>query len=225
MLTARDEDGEPFDEETILGNAMTMLLAGEDTTAYTLAWSIHHLLEAPKEAAALRDELGNVLGDARVPSSFETANRLAYANGVANETMRIRPVAPLFFLEATRDTVVGDVEIPAGMVITLMIRPPAMSATNFEAPEEFRPARWLDDRPSSGPHEPSAHQPFGSGPRICPGRALALLEMNIVLATIYQSFDVERVGAANDVKEQLSFTMTPVGLRVKLRPRDQSSPS
>ena len=223
MLTARDENGKPFDDETILGNAMTMLLAGEDTTAYTLAWSIHHLLEEPKEVAALHDELEGVLGDDAVPSNIEMANRLAFANGVANEAMRLRPVAPLFFLEATADTVIGDVEIPAGMVVALMIRPPAMSATHFEKPADFRPARWLDDRPTSGPHEPSAHQPFGSGPRICPGRTLALLEMKMALATIYQNFEIERVGAAADVHEQLSFTMSPRGLKVKLRARARAA--
>lgn len=223
MLTARDENGDAFDDETILGNAMTMLLAGEDTTAYTLAWCVHHLLESPEDVAALRAELGSVLDGANIPLSIDAVNRLAYAGGIANEAMRLRPVAPLFFLEATADTVVGEVEIPAGMVVVLMIRPPAVNVANFDAPDEFRPARWLEDRVSRGPHEPSAHQPFGSGPRICPGRALALLEMKLVLATIYQTFDVQRVGAASDVREELSFTVRPVGLRVKLRPRHGST--
>jgi len=98
-----------------------------------------------------------------------------------------------------------------------------MNAANFDRPDLFRPARWLEDRATSGPHEPSAHQPFGSGPRICPGRTLALLEMKMMLATIYQSFEVERVGSASDVREELSFTMTPVGLRIRLRPRRKSA--
>jgi cytochrome P450/nitrite reductase/ring-hydroxylating ferredoxin subunit len=222
MLTAHDENGKPFDDETIFGNAMTMLLAGEDTTAYTLAWCIHQLLEAPSDVTALHEELRSVMSDATVPPNIETANRLVYADGIANETMRLRPVAPLFFLEATADTVVGDVEIPAGMVVLLMVRPPAVNIANFDSPDEFRPARWLEDRPSRGPHDPSAHQPFGSGPRICPGRTLALLEMKMVLATLYQNFEIERVGSPTDVREQLSFTMMPVGLRVKLRPRKRA---
>jgi cytochrome P450/nitrite reductase/ring-hydroxylating ferredoxin subunit len=219
MLTAHDENGKAFDDETILGNAMTMLLAGEDTTAYTLAWSIHHLLEAPDEVAALRREIEEVLGDALVPPDIDAVNRLEFAAGVANESMRLRPVAPLFFLEPTADTVVGDVEIPVGNIVVLVIRAPATNPENFDAPTVFRPARWLENRPTPGPHEPSAHQPFGSGPRICPGRTLALLEMKLVLATIYQSFDFERVGRASDVREEMSFTMTPAGLQVKLKPR------
>ena len=61
--------------------------------------------------------------------------------------------------------------------------------------------------------------PFGSGPRICPGRALAMLEMRVVLATLYASFDVERVGAKEAVRERYSFTVGPEGLRVRLRRR------
>ena len=61
--------------------------------------------------------------------------------------------------------------------------------------------------------------PFGSGPRLCPGRTLALLEMKLVLATLFRNFDVERDGRAGDVREHFSFTMSPVGLRVRLRPR------
>jgi cytochrome P450 len=117
------------------------------------------------------------------------------------------------------ETVVGGVAIPVGSVVLLTIRLPAVNAENFDAPDEFRPARWLEERPTPGPHDPGAHQPFGSGPRICPGRSLALLEMKTVLATIYQNFDVERVGAASEVREELSFTMMPVGLKVKLRAR------
>ena len=72
---------------------------------------------------------------------------------------------------------------------------------------------------SSGPHDAAAHIPFGSGPRICPGRSLALLEMRVVLAALYRNFDVARVGATTDVKEVTAFTMMPVGLRVRLTRR------
>src|SRR5258706_15678644 len=131
--------------------------------------------------------------------------------------MRLRPVAPLFFLEALDDTVITDVEIPKGVTIVLLIRPPAVDAANFGAPDEFRPARWVDPGATSGAHDPGAHQPFGSGPRICPGRTLALLEMKLILAMLYRSFDVERVGVAADVKEVFSFTMVPKGLNVRLK--------
>lgn len=219
MLTARDERGEAFDDEAIFGNAVTMLLAGEDTTAYSLAWAVHHLLEAPSAVTALRAELSGALGEDAVPKSIDVVNRLAYAGAVANEAMRLRPVAPLLFFEPLEDTTVGDVLLPRATLTALLLRPPAVSAASFGAPAEFRPARWIDEQQTGGAHDPSAHQPFGSGPRICPGRTLALLEMKLVLATLYQSFDVERVGDAARVEEAFSFTMMPVGLKVRFRPR------
>ena len=216
MLAARDETGRPHDDEVIFGNLMTMLLAGEDTTAYTLGWAVHELCDNPAAIAALRAELEATSGGAPVPGEFETAQRLAYAGAIANETMRLRPVAPFLFLQATVDTTLEDLRIPAGMVVAVMTRPPALDARHFERPEQFLPERWI--RPS-GAHDPSAHIPFGSGPRLCPGRTLALLEMKVVLATLYQNFDVERAVPASAVREDLAFTMSPVGLRVRLRAR------
>jgi cytochrome P450/nitrite reductase/ring-hydroxylating ferredoxin subunit len=215
MVSARDEACNPFDDEAIFGNAMTMLLAGEDTTAYTLAWAVHHLVDAPDEVTRLRGEIDAVVGPRSVPADFETANKLAYAGAVANEAMRLRPVAPLFFLEACVDTSVADVEVPKGSQVLLLTRAPAVASKNFAHPLEFRPSRWVSE--NDGPHDAGAHQPFGSGPRICPGRSLALLEMKVVLATLYRSFSVERVGASDDVREIFSFTMRPSELRVRLR--------
>jgi cytochrome P450 len=219
MLVAKDERGEAFSEKVILANAMTMLVAGEDTTAYTLAWAVHYLLESPGDVRTLRAELEAALREAPVPLSIELASGLPFAGAIANETMRLRPVAPTFFLEPTKDTVVGGVEVPVGTFLVLLLRAPAVNAAHFGEPQAFRPARWLDPAATGGAHDPGAHQPFGSGPRICPGRSLALLEMKLVLATLYQSFDVERVGPAADVKEIFSFTMAPKGLRVRLRRR------
>jgi len=104
-------------------------------------------------------------------------------------------------------------EILEGWALT---RPPAVDAKSFAAPTEFRPERWLAP---SGAHEPRAHLPFGSGPRICPGRSLALVELRVVLATLYRSFDVSRAVPASDVREEFSFTMMPAGLRVRLQVR------
>jgi len=77
MLVARDEEGQPFSDDTILGNAMTMLGAGEETTAYTLAWAVHHMTDEPQAVEALRAELRSVLGDDLVPPTIEAANRWA----------------------------------------------------------------------------------------------------------------------------------------------------
>ena len=217
MLVARDGAGEPFAEPVIFGNLMTMLLAGEDTTANSLAWAVHELIENPRWMAELRREADETLGSAPVAGSVEAANALERAAAVANETFRLRPVAALLNSEALTDTVVGDVSIPRETRVMALFRPAAMEPAHFHDPKAFRPERWLAS--PEGAHDVAAIFPFGSGPRMCPGRALALLEMNVALSMLYKNFDVERIGSAGDVREKFSFAMEPMGLKVRLRPR------
>ena len=217
MLTSVDEDGKPFSHNVIMSNLITMLLAGEDTTAFTLAWTVHQLCDCPQWASELRSEADAVIGSANVAVDVDAANRLNRANAVANETMRLRPVAPLLVLDAKVDTALGDLSLPKGTGVAVLPRPPALDQTNFVDPFAFRPERWLGD--ASGPHNVSTHLPFGSGPRMCPGRSLALLEMKTFLSMLYKNFDVERVGASKDVSELFGFTMSPAGLRVRLHSR------
>ncbi|HRI68053.1 MAG TPA: cytochrome P450 [Polyangium sp.] len=214
MVAARDADGRPFEDKIVIGNGFTMLLAGEDTTAYSLAWTIHHLCDDARATQALRAESDRLLGDRWLDADLEQAGKLAYANAAANESMRLRPVAPGLIMEPMKDVVIGDVAIPRGVPIALMCRLPNLSAERFSRPNEFVPERWID--PGAGPHDASAFIPFGSGPRLCPGRALALLEMRVVLSMLYRNFDVERIGASEDVREGVAFTMHPVNLRVRL---------
>jgi cytochrome P450/nitrite reductase/ring-hydroxylating ferredoxin subunit len=217
MLTSVDEDGKPFSDDVIMSNLITMLLAGEDTTAFTLAWAVHQLCDYPRWASELRREADAVVGSENVAVDVDAANRLNRANAVANETMRLRPVAPLLVLDAKVDTTLGDLLLPKGTGVAVLPRPPALDQTNFVDPFAFRPERWLGD--ASGPHNVSTHLPFGSGPRMCPGRSLALLEMKTFLSMLYKNFDVERVGASKDVSELFGFTMSPAGLRVRLHSR------
>jgi len=196
-----------------------MLLAGEDTTAYTLAWAMHHVCDSPAAAAALRSEADAVFEGTSLPSDLDQVGRLAYAMAVANETMRLRSIAPTPFFEPNRDVVIGDVAVPKGTRIIALSRIPARDAAYFDEPTQFLPERWLDGPGAGKAHDPSVHVPFGSGPRICPGRTLALLEMRLILGAVYKNFDVERVGSSADVRERLSFTMCPTNLRVKVRRR------
>jgi cytochrome P450/nitrite reductase/ring-hydroxylating ferredoxin subunit len=222
MLVAHDAEGRPFTDNVVYGNALTMLLAGEDTTAYTLAWAVHHLCDDERATGLLRAEAATVLGELAVPRDLEQAGLLPYATAVANESMRLRPVAPTHFYEPLRDVVVGDVAVPKGSSIVVLTRPPVLEAGRFEDPKAFVPERWIPGM-RLGVHDAAAHIPFGSGPRICPGRSLAILEMRVVLTSLYRSFDVERVGKTSDVKEVTAFTMMPVGLRVRLRRRKQET--
>jgi len=220
MLVSRDAQGDAFDDSVIRGNMMTMLLAGKDTTANTIAWTIHELLEAKRVTHKLGAEVDDVLGSRALPSDPAMAGKLQYAEAVANEAMRLRPVAPFATMTAVEDTVLQDVVIPKGTHVTLLNRTIAMNPDLVAEPTRFYPERWLDPEAVASMQRRAIHVPFGSGPRICPGRSLGLLEIRMVLGLLYKNFTVERVGRPSDVKEHLAFTMSPQNLRIRLRRRE-----
>ncbi len=221
MITAVDEHGKPFSDDVIWSNLMTMLVGGEDTATFSLAWAIHELCDSPRWASELRNEADTVIGSMDVAADVDAVNRLMRANAVANETMRLRPVSPSIALEANEDMALGDILVPKGTLVFVLTRPAAVNGENFVDPLAFRPERWLDH--SGGPHNVSAYMPFGSGPRMCPGRSLAFLEMKTLLSMLYKNFAVERVGASSEVTERFGFTMSPVGLKVRLYSRAEAA--
>jgi cytochrome P450 len=220
MIAARDTEGSEVNDADIAGNVLTMLLAGEDTTANTLAWMIWLLSRNPSALERARKEVLGVLGAERIPSRYEELAALPYVEACANETMRLKPVAPLIIVEAARDTVVGGVEVPAGQIVMCLMRPPAVDGKYFPEPQSFDPARWLDT-PRTASSAKRVAMPFGAGPRLCPGRYLAMLEMKMVMAMLLAGFELESVGTADggEPRELMAFTMQPVGLRMRLRAR------
>jgi cytochrome P450/nitrite reductase/ring-hydroxylating ferredoxin subunit len=219
MLSSKDAEGRPFSNAVVFGNAMTMLLAGEDTTANTLAWAVHFLLDAPEELATLRASIDRVLGDDLVPADMTATKALDEIEAIANETMRIKPVAPLMFFENVPPVTLGDLRLEPGSALCMLTRVAGMDPLRVDEPEAFRPARWRDGRLAAEMMRAGVFVPFGSGPRICPGRSLALIEIRVVLATLLRSFDLERVGRAEDVGEDFDFTLTPTNLRARLHRR------
>jgi cytochrome P450 len=216
MIVAAEEGREGIGDEQVSANVLTMLLAGEDTTANTLAWLLHLLHRHPAVMARARDEAQRVAGEDR-PLTPEDLSRLEYIEACLHETMRLKPVAPFMVLEALRDTRLGDLQVPAGTMLWCALRHDALNAQHFPEPQEFRPERWLGDDAGRGKRVAT---PFGAGPRMCPGRYLALTEMKMMLAMLLSRFEIESVSAPGgaEAQERMSFTMVPVGLSMRLRP-------
>jgi cytochrome P450 len=217
MVASRDREGSAVTDEDVSGNVLTMLLAGEDTTANTLAWMIWLLHRHPEAAQRVADEVHAVLGDGGMPTRYEELGRLDFVEACAHETMRIKPVAPINIQQAMRDTVVAGVALPAGTLVMCLMRPAAVDDRHFADAQSFRPERWLAGISASSAKRVA--MPFGAGPRICPGRYLALAEMKMVIAMLFASFGVEAVTApgGGDAQERLALTMSPVRLRLRLR--------
>jgi len=227
MIAAADQPDSGISDLQVAGNVMTMLLAGEDTTANTIAWMIDLLWRNPAALARAIDEVQRVVGDDPRPD-FEQVGRLDYIEACAHETMRLKPVAPLIGLQAIRDGLVGDVQVPAGTVIMNLMRPDSVSDSHLPNASGFEPERWLSSDAALGAMAGSARRismPFGAGPRICPGRYLALLEMKMAMATLLGRFEIAAIDTPDGkpARELLSFTMTPVGLRMRLRERAASA--
>jgi cytochrome P450 len=218
MLAARDADGSALSEADITGNVFTLLSASEDTTANTLAWTIHLLHQHPSAWLELVKEARAVLGGESVAQSVDQVRSLRYAEACASEAMRLKPVAPMIILEAIQETRVRELHIPRGTAVFLLMRPGAVDESNVEAARDFRPERWLADGAASSQSPKRVSMPFGAGPRLCPGRYLAMLEINLVLGMLASEFELPALSTPDDgpPEEVLAFTMHPSPLRMRL---------
>jgi cytochrome P450 len=223
MIVAADQADSGVNDQDVADNVLTMLLAGEDTTANTLAWMIHLLHRNPQ---AMQRAQAEVRSKANDPAAYtpETMADLDYLEACMHETMRLKPVAPFLPLQASRDTVVGDVRVPEGTLIWNVLRHDSVSDQHFEDAAAFKPERWLSE--GHAPHHSASHakrvsMPFGAGPRVCPGRYLALLEMKMAMAMLLSRFDIVSVDTPDgrEAQEHMAFTMEPVGLTMTLRER------
>lgn len=220
MLVAADEPGSGIDDEQVAGNVLTMLLAGEDTTANTLAWMIWLLWQHPEALARAHEEVDRVLGEAAALPTLEQLGQLDFVEACAHETMRLRPVAPINTMQAVHDTRVGDVQVPAGMIVMAVMRRDAVSERHLPNAQAFDPGRWLADARQAGAAK-RLSMPFGAGPRICPGRYLALMEIKLVAAVLLRHFSLAAVDTPDgrEPRELLQLAMGPVGLTMRLRRR------
>ncbi|MEV7737577.1 cytochrome P450 [Streptomyces sp. NPDC088921] len=210
----KPQPGEPEPSYVdVLGNVLTMLVAGEDTTSGTLAWAVHYLSLHPEIQQKVAAEAEEVLGDS-IPEPG-VVSRLKYAEAVVNEAMRLMPVAPLTPLQTTRDLTVGDLELKRYTPILVLFTYGAMrDRERFGDTASFDPERWLGEQPP--PALPFA--PFGGGPRFCPGRNLAMIESTLVVSVLCKDFVIAPRNAGA-VRERLGFTGYPEHLTVTVQPR------
>ena len=215
------EQGTNFTDDEIYANVVTLLLAGEDTTANTIAWAGNYFIEFPEYFERVRAEVDSLCVSEPILNEHQQLTRLPYLEAFANETMRLKPVGPLFPMETNEDVELLGYHIPKRTPVIALTRHIAINPENFGAPEQFNPARWLDPAATAtAPHNTQAFLPFGTGPRFCPGRNLALAEIKMALAMLCRNFNMELSNQANTVEEKLAFAMLPTNLVVKFSRRE-----
>lgn len=218
LAELEDADGETLHSSEVVGNMLTLLLAGEDTTSNTLAWMVHYLATQPELSRRLRAEVEERLGAAELLEKPGPDAAFPFLQAVAFETLRLRSTAPVLYLEANQDVALGGYQVVQGTALAILTRYLGLQEENFSEPERFDPERWMAGCPVRGNHQAKNMLAFGLGPRICPGRALALIEIQMVMAMLCQNFELELVGDA-DVTERFAFTMRPSSVKVRLKRR------
>ena len=181
LVAARDEDGRPMSDEEIRDEMITMLLAGHETTATSMAWVIHRLLQDPEALATVQAEVASVIGrgpHTPRPTAEQVAD-LNYLDAVIKETARLNPVIPITARHLETNMHIDGYDLPAGSIAAPCIYLAHRRPDLWSDPEEFKPERFIAQRT-----DPYTFFPFGGGVRYCIGAAFATYEMKIVLARV-----------------------------------------
>jgi cytochrome P450 len=215
LLQAQDEDGSRMSDQQIRDEALTLMLAGHETTAITLTFCWDLLARNPQAEAALHQELASALGG-REPT-VEDLPALPYTEYVVKESLRLYPPAWSLSRETLEEDELGGWRIPKGAAVWVNPWTVQRDPRFYEEPLAFRPERWADGLERRLPR--FAWFPFGGGPRLCIGVSFAMMEARLALATLAQRFRLERT-TEGEVELLPSITLRPKGgLPMRLRAR------
>jgi cytochrome P450 family 110 len=207
ILSARDEAGQPMSDAEIRDELLTMLFAGHETTANSLAWAFYWLHYLPEIGQKLITELNSIRGN----FDFNTINKLSYLNAVISETLRLHPVVPFVGRQLKEPFDIGGYTFAAGTSLFPCIYLTHQKENLYPEPKKFNPERFLERQFS-----PYEYLPFGGGNRRCLGYAFALFEMKLVLATILSRVELDLLDRTPLKTARRGITFTPAG-GVKMR--------
>jgi cytochrome P450 family 135 len=201
LVAARFDDGSAMDDRDVRDQLMTLLLAGHETTATSLAWAFDQLFHSPEAMERLREE---VTGDDDV-----------WLDAVISETLRLRPVVPFTGRQLREPAALGGFDLPEGAVVMAGIYLTHMRDDIYPEARSFRPQRFLEDSP-----ETYSWIPFGGGTRRCLGAAFALFEMKVALRAILRRADLRPADPAPERMVRRNVTLAPArGTRAVLQRR------
>jgi cytochrome P450 len=201
-MAARDEEGKPMSDEEIRDELMTMLFAGHETTANSLAWAFYWIHSLPEVKQKLMAELKSLDGDL----DFNTILKLPYLNAVVSETLRIYPVVVFVGRQLKEPFEIMGYTFAPGTSLLPSIYLTHHREDIYPESKKFKPERFLERQFS-----PYEYLPFGGGNRRCLGYAFALFEMKVVLATILSQVELELCDRHLLKPARRGFTFTPEG--------------
>lgn len=215
LMDARDDDGQGMSDRQVRDEAVTIMLAGHETTANALNWTWFLLAQNPPVEARLHAELDSVLAG-RTPTLADL-RQLPYTEMVIKEAMRLYPPAYGISRIATKTTRLGEYDVPKGTVLNLYTFGAHRNPALWPQPERFDPDRFSPENEKQIPRY--AYMPFGGGPRICIGNSFAMMEARLLLATLAQRYQL-RLAPGQVVRPDPLITLRPKGgLHMRLEPR------
>ena len=213
LLSTADEDG-GLSEREVAANILTFILAGHETTARALGWTLHLLSRNPEVMAKVKAEAATF--DVSKPGWMDG---LAWTRAVIDETMRLFPPAPTVTRRAKAADTICGMPIPAGAAVLISPWVIQRHRLLWDHPDEFRPERFLPGARDS--IDRFAYIPFSQGPRICIGAAFAIQEAVIALATIMSAVSVESLGLKEPLPTQRITLRAKGGIRLRIRAAPQ----
>lgn len=209
LVLAQEEesgDGDGMTDEQVRDEAMTIFLAGHDTTTNALTWTWYLLSQHPQVEAKLHAELDAVLHDARLPRA-EDFSQLVYAEMIVSEALRLYPPAWRIGRRVTKDFAIGGHQIPAGSLVFVSQHVTHRDARWFDEPERFDPERWTTQTRDALP--PFAYFPFGGGAHRCIGEGFARTASVLLLATLASGWRLRLAVNPNEIQPQPLLTLRP----------------
>ena len=216
LMQARDpESGQSMNDEQLVDNLLTFYLAGHETTAKALTWTLYLLACSPGWTHALEEEIARVTGGAEVNAGH--IEQLMLTQQVLKESMRLYPPVPLMTRQAVADTQLGESKVRAGTSVVMPIYAIHRHAKRWADADAFDPARFAPEKEAAIPRY--QYMPFGAGPRICIGMGFAMMEATAMLATLLRRARFAPV-AGREPAPVARVTLIPGGgmpLAVRLR--------
>jgi len=207
LLATRDaDDGTVLDDREIRDQAMTIMLAGHETTANALAWTFYLLARNPEVRERLEREVDAVLGDRT--ATTQDLPQLPFTLQALKEAMRLYPPAYVLGRTTTRDVTIGGARLAKGRVLLVNVAGIHRRPEAFANPDRFDPDRFAPERERKLPQ--LAYMPFGAGPRVCIGNHFALMEGHLILATLARKLRFELLSTRPILAEPL-VTLRPKG--------------
>ncbi|MDN3297260.1 cytochrome P450 [Streptomyces ficellus] len=214
LLNATDEHGQPLDGREIHDHIVSLVVAGAENVASTLAWTLHLLTEHPHQERRLVEEV-HAQTQGR-PVTFADLRQLPHTRNVITEAMRLRPAAWIFTRRTAAATTLGPYRIPPHTDIAYSPYAMQRDPRSFDNPLVFDPDRWHSARAAAVPK--GAMMPFGTGNRQCPGDHFALTELAIILATVVAQWRLQPA-PRSDTATRIGITLHPRRLLLRAEAR------